>query len=89
VKPTSRVQAHEAEVNAVAFAPHNENILITGSADKVSPASPFSSMTEHELISIVILSARLSHYGISVTSNLNSTPSNPTPTKSSRSPGHP
>ena len=35
VKPTSRVQAHEAEVNAVAFAPHNENILITGSADKV------------------------------------------------------
>jgi histone-binding protein RBBP4 len=34
-KPTARVQAHEAEVNAVAFAPHNENILITGSADKV------------------------------------------------------
>ncbi|CEQ42943.1 SPOSA6832_04816 [Sporobolomyces salmonicolor] len=36
MKPTSRVQAHEAEVNAVAFAPHNENILITGSADKAS-----------------------------------------------------
>lgn len=34
-KPTARVEAHEAEVNAVAFAPHNENILITGSADKV------------------------------------------------------
>lgn len=36
VKPTARVQAHHAEVNAVAFAPHNENILITGSADKAS-----------------------------------------------------
>jgi len=35
VKPTSRVQAHDAEINAIAFAPHNENILITGSADKV------------------------------------------------------
>lgn len=40
VKPTSRVQAHEAEVNAVAFAPHNENILITGSADKVNIPNP-------------------------------------------------
>ncbi len=39
VKPTARVQAHDAEVNAVAFAPHNENILITGSADKVSTTS--------------------------------------------------
>lgn len=35
MKPTARVEAHNAEVNAVAFAPHNENILITGSADKV------------------------------------------------------
>ncbi|SCZ98844.1 BZ3500_MvSof-1268-A1-R1_Chr3-1g05658 [Microbotryum saponariae] len=34
MKPTARVEAHEAEINAVAFAPHNENILITGSADK-------------------------------------------------------
>ncbi|KAM0788100.1 Histone-binding protein rbbp4 [Microbotryomycetes sp. NB124-2] len=34
VKPTARVEAHEAEVNSLAFAPHNENILITGSADK-------------------------------------------------------
>ncbi|KAK4048583.1 Histone acetyltransferase type B subunit 2 [Microbotryomycetes sp. JL221] len=34
VKPTARVEAHESEVNSLAFAPHNENILITGSADK-------------------------------------------------------
>jgi WD40 repeat protein len=38
-KPTARVEAHEAEVNAVAFAPFNENILITGSADKVCRTS--------------------------------------------------
>jgi histone-binding protein RBBP4 len=35
IAPTARVEAHSAEVNSVAFAPHNENILITGSADKV------------------------------------------------------
>lgn len=36
MKPTARVEAHTAEVNCLAFAPSNENILITGSADKVS-----------------------------------------------------
>lgn len=43
MKPTARVQAHEAEVNCVAFAPHNESILITGSADKVRLSSLSSS----------------------------------------------
>ena len=89
VKPTSRVQAHEAEVNAVAFAPHNENILITGSADKVSIPSNYLHLnlvwdTDHLFY---VLSYRLSHYGISATSNSNFTRSNHTRTKSSPSRG--
>ena len=35
MKPIARVEAHSAEVNSLAFSPANENILITGSADKV------------------------------------------------------
>ena len=37
MKPIARVEAHSAEVNSLAFSPANENILITGSADKVRP----------------------------------------------------
>lgn len=42
------MQAHDAEVNAVAFAPHNENILLTGSADKVCLRGPLKDMPECE-----------------------------------------
>lgn len=48
MKPTARVAAHSAEVNALAFCPANENILITGSADKVrllSLSTPFALLT--------------------------------------------
>lgn len=34
-KPTADIVAHDAEVNSVAFSPWDENILLTGSSDKV------------------------------------------------------
>ena len=33
--PTSKVAAHESEVNAIAFSPHTETVFITASTDKV------------------------------------------------------
>jgi WD40 repeat protein len=35
-KPVHNIQAHEAEVNCVSFAPNSEWVLATGSGDKVS-----------------------------------------------------
>jgi histone-binding protein RBBP4 len=34
-KAASAIEAHSREVNCVAFSPKNENVLLTGSADKV------------------------------------------------------
>lgn len=34
-KPTSKTEAHSAEINAVAFSPSHDSILVTGSSDKV------------------------------------------------------
>lgn len=34
--PTHQVQAHKAEINSVAFHPHQEWMIATGSSDKVS-----------------------------------------------------
>lgn len=35
-KPSQSVEGHLSEINAVAFAPSNPNLLLTGSSDKVS-----------------------------------------------------
>jgi len=35
VKPVQRVQAHQGEINSVAFHPNKEWMLATGSSDKV------------------------------------------------------
>lgn len=34
-KPIHNIQAHEAEINCVSFAPNSEWVLATGSSDKV------------------------------------------------------
>jgi WD40 repeat protein len=39
-KPSQQVEGHNAEINAVAFAPSSPNLLITGSSDHVSFATP-------------------------------------------------
>lgn len=36
VKPVQRVQAHQGEINSVAFHPNKECMLATGSSDKVN-----------------------------------------------------
>jgi histone-binding protein RBBP4 len=33
--PTASIEAHEAEVNALAFSPYSETLLLTASSDKV------------------------------------------------------
>lgn len=40
-KPTADIVAHDAEVNSVAFSPWDENILLTGSSDKVRHSAAF------------------------------------------------
>ena len=87
-KPTARVQAHDAEVNAVAFAPHNEHILLTGSADKVGlrtvAAGAIRNVRKTDPLS---RSLRLSRSGISATSSSSCTRSSRTRKKSFNSRG--
>lgn len=35
-EPSSKIEAHEREILAVAFSLANDNLIVTGSADKVS-----------------------------------------------------
>lgn len=37
-EPSNKIEAHEKEILAVAFSLANENLIITGSADKVGSA---------------------------------------------------
>lgn len=83
-KPTSTVRAHDAEVNTVAFAPSNSNILLTGSADKVArgPCRHYQPLADHA-------TRRLLACGTFATSSSSCTRLRATKKRSCSSPGRP
>lgn len=86
-KPKQQVEAHQAEVNAVAFSPSSPNLLLTASGDKVGPSSLKSSLPTLLLTSPFCYLPRPSRSGTSESSRPSSTRSSRTRTRSSSLPG--
>lgn len=60
-KPAHSNKAHAAEINAVAFAPSSEYLILTGSADNVSPVSRLFRPQDENLILIGLDGSNVGH----------------------------